>query len=122
MRKILFAVIVVVSAVGFVSSVGAQGRGSPSECGIENCHGLNITCGPNIPKACTMMYGFGDRCRQFVRCEIIEGKCQLVESEAFQRCKMCIEECKQYGEKDIIKSFECESHCGLSEEEKVYEN
>ena len=60
-------------------------------CGIENCHGLNITCGTNIAKVCTENYAIGDGCRRYASCEIIGGKCQLAKSEKFDTCKSCIE-------------------------------
>jgi len=30
------------------------------KCGIENCHGLDITCGSDVPDACTEIYMIGD--------------------------------------------------------------
>ena len=40
------------------------------KCGIESCHGLDITCGPNVPEVCDMMSMAGDNCRQFVSCQL----------------------------------------------------
>ena len=81
------------------------------ECGIESCHGLDITCGPNVPNACTMMYAAGDRCRQFVSCQTVEGQCRLEKSPKFDSCKACVEKCEQGFQDDNIKFFECESRC-----------
>lgn len=81
------------------------------KCGIENCHGLDITCGPNIPEVCTMEYAFGDGCRQYASCQIINGECQLIKSEKFEECKSCVEKCLQDFKEDIIKASECEGEC-----------
>lgn len=81
------------------------------QCGIESCHGLDITCGPNVPEACTMMYMAGDNCRQFVNCAIIDNQCQLSASPKFDNCKNCVQKCEQAFKNDQIKFFECESGC-----------
>ena len=77
-------------------------------CGIENCHGLDITCGPEVPDACTMDYQLGDFCRQFSVCEVIDGECQLVPNEIYDRCVECIKECEGLGGEP---AFECEAEC-----------
>jgi len=79
---------------------------SQQDCDIENCHGLDISCGSNIPDSCTESYGLGDFCRQFAACEIIESECQLVEDQVFEDCKACVNEC--IGLED---PWECESNC-----------
>lgn len=81
------------------------------ECGIEQCHGLDITCGPNVPDACTMMSMAGDNCRQFVSCQPIEGHCKIDKSPRFDSCKACVEKCERNYPDDQIKFFECESKC-----------
>ena len=81
------------------------------ECGIENCHGLEISCGPDIPEACDLEYVFGDRCRQYASCQVINGECQLVVGKKFDQCKACVEKCLRDFESDTIKQFECESEC-----------
>lgn len=88
-----------------------KGNRSLTTCGIENCHGLDITCGPNIPEVCDMMYMAGDNCRQYASCEIINGKCQLIKSPKFEECKSCVERCKLDFKDDQIKFFKCESKC-----------
>ncbi|VVB75045.1 Uncharacterised protein [Candidatus Tiddalikarchaeum anstoanum] len=40
----------IISILVLISGCTAQ------KCGIENCHGLDITCGPNIPEVCTTLY------------------------------------------------------------------
>ncbi len=81
------------------------------KCGVENCHGLNITCGPNVPDTCTMIYEPGDNCRQFASCQIIDGQCKLKKSPKFDSCKICVEKCEIDYSNNQIKFFECESKC-----------
>ena len=80
-------------------------------CGIENCHGLDITCGSNMPQACTEIYEFGDRCRQYASCNIVDGECQLVEGIEFEECKSCIEKCLEDSQENTAEAFQCESKC-----------
>lgn len=105
-----------------ISGVGEVKRGDSSEkkCGIENCHGLDITCGSNVPDACTEEYLIGDGCRRYARCEILNGRCQLVESEMFEKCKSCVEKCLKDFKDEGSKAFECESECITGE--KTSEN
>jgi len=81
----------------------------PPRCGIANCHGLNIICGPNPPQFCTEMYQLGDFCRQFAKCGIVGSDCVQIESPDFEFCKICVEECEKfdYGQ----QAFECEDKC-----------
>lgn len=81
------------------------------KCGIENCHGLDISCGPNIPEACDTMYVAGDNCRQFATCEKKDGKCQFVQSSGFENCKVCVEKCEQSFSNDPIEFSQCEIKC-----------
>ncbi len=83
------------------------------KCGIENCHGLEISCGANIPEACTMIYMPGDNCRQFAACEVIAGKCQLVVTDEFEACKTCVQQCEQNFLDDQMEFFQCESKCAV---------
>jgi len=87
---------------------------SSEKCGIENCHGLDITCGPNIPQTCTFEYQLGDRCREFAKCEIIEGKCQLVKSQKFTDCKTCVEGCLKKHQNNTVELLRCEEKCSPS--------
>ncbi|MDD4351756.1 MAG: hypothetical protein PHU71_02125 [Candidatus Gracilibacteria bacterium] len=84
---------------------------NPIACGIENCHGLDIVCGPNVPEACTMMYMAGDNCRQFASCEILDGTCQMAPSSEFENCKACVEDCESDFAEDPTELFACESSC-----------
>lgn len=82
-----------------------------SKCGLENCHGLDIECGPNIAETCTEMYQLGDKCREFARCKIIDGVCQQEQSDLFDSCKSCVEKCINDLPDDIEGSFQCEIEC-----------
>jgi len=81
------------------------------DCGIQNCHGLDIVCGPNAPQVCTMLYAAGDNCRQFASCQTLAGQCELAKTSKFDSCKSCVEKCKQDFQSDQIKFFGCESKC-----------
>ena len=80
-------------------------------CGIENCHGLNITCGPNVPETCDLMYRVGDNCRQYASCQKTNGQCQLVKTKKFDECKSCVGKCEQNFKNDPINFFQCENKC-----------
>lgn len=95
----------------FTADSGTGGEIINNECGVESCHGLEISCGPNIPDACTLQYAFGDRCRQYVSCQIIDGECRPVVGKKFDQCKSCVEKCLKDFKNDTVKQFECESKC-----------
>ena len=79
------------------------------KCGIENCHGLDIECGPHVPQVCTEIYKLGDFCRKYVHCALVDGKCQLLEDDRFTECVTCVRECEKT--KDMMQAFECEQAC-----------
>ncbi len=81
------------------------------KCGIESCHGLDITCGPNIPEVCDMMYMAADDCRQYASCQSINGQCKLEKSPKFDSCKSCVEKCVIDHKDDSLNGFDCESKC-----------
>ena len=81
------------------------------ECGIESCHGLDITCGSNIPESCNLMYMGGDNCRKFANCQTIDGQCVLKLDPKFKSCKSCVEKCERDITNDQIDFFQCESSC-----------
>lgn len=81
------------------------------KCGIENCHGLNITCGPNVPDACTEVYQLGDGCRKYAKCENVGEKCQLQRDKKFDECKACAEKCNQDFKNNAEAAFRCEANC-----------
>jgi hypothetical protein len=80
-------------------------------CGMENCHGLDIACGPNVPAACTEMYMAGDNCRQYASCQAIDGQCILEKTPKFDSCKSCVEKCGTDYKDNQIEFFQCESKC-----------
>ena len=119
---IIIAFVLIISAIFIWSNYQIQVQERPDKpiklppqiigkCGIENCHGLDITCGPNVPEACDMMHIAGDNCRQFASCQTIEGQCKLDKSLKFDSCKACVEKCERDYSNDQIKFFECESGC-----------
>ncbi len=77
------------------------------ECGIEQCHGLDITCGPNVPKMCTMEMRIDDFCRDYVWCERVGKDCRLVKDLKFEVYKSCVEKCKE----DSEDAFQCANQC-----------
>jgi|GEM_PF-4531594 len=53
--------------------------------------GFDISCGRRIPRYNEFVWG--DECKQFARCEINRGACQLVKTPTYDECKTCIERC-----------------------------
>ncbi len=87
--------------------------GRAQKCGLQTCHGLEVSCGPDIIEACTAIYMEGDRCLELVRCDVVGSECQQVDQEPFLACKDCVESCKEkYGDDEPDKFFECEFKCG----------
>ncbi|MFH1046704.1 MAG: hypothetical protein V1738_00210 [Patescibacteria group bacterium] len=82
-----------------------------SRCEVENCHGMDIVCGPNPPDACTAMYAIGDKCLQYAQCGMMNGECQQIGNPQFTQCKSCIQACIDTHKDDAMKQFECESEC-----------
>lgn len=105
----------------FSSEKQTECKRTEPRCGIENCHGFEIPCGSNIPEVCSDIYIHGDFCRQYVKCEVINGVCQLVKSEKFEKCKSCVEKCSEDFKDKFLKWDECESKCrvALTLEDKV---
>ena len=81
------------------------------KCGIQSCHGLEISCGANVPEMCTMEYQGGDNCRQLAVCQVVDGQCTQADSPRFEACKACVEQCELNAAGDSTKFFECESQC-----------
>ncbi len=82
-----------------------------NECGIANCHGLDIECGKPA-EMCTMMYQLGDKCRQYVQCGKVNGICRHIENSKFTACKSCVEECETNFPNNPERAFACENGCG----------
>lgn len=86
------------------------------KCGIEQCHGLDLTCGSNVPDACTEIYKFGDFCRSyFPGCEVLNGECvkstDVSADLNFFKCKSCVDQCEALD--DPTEAFECEDGCKM---------
>jgi len=80
-------------------------------CAVETCHGLDITCGSDSPRACTDMYALGDKCLRYAKCGVRDGTCRQVEDSRFTECASCVRKCvDSYGD-DAMKQFECEGRC-----------
>jgi len=84
---------------------------SEQPCGIQNCHGMVISCGPKVVEMCTMEYQMGDKCRNLATCQNINGSCSVVKQEGYSKCVSCVEECNRTAGADPVKAFECESRC-----------
>ncbi len=87
-----------------------QGTASSGEekCGIESCHGYDITCGPDVPEVCNEIYQLGDFCRQYAVCEVFNGECQMVPNDKFDQCVACVNECEDLSGE---QAFSCEDDC-----------
>jgi len=107
-QKLLIIFLIVVLACLAILGYFWWQMSKVQKCGIENCHGLDIKCGPNIPEVCTAIYKLGDFCRQFASCEIVNGKCQLIKSAEFDECKACVDECSKLTGSE---TFDCEHNC-----------
>jgi len=101
-----FGAIIAIVAAGYPYFAGEAGV--YQTCEIENCHGLDITCGSNPPDACTEEYRLGDYCRALAKCEIVEDECVFNPSYAFTQCKDCVENCNRMSGSD---AFVCEDLC-----------
>ena len=80
-------------------------------CGLMQCHGIDVTCGPNPPQACTTQYKLGDRCRKYLHCESRGGTCVLVKDAGFSSCKTCTDECDMAAGPDLDEAQRCEEKC-----------
>ena len=107
-RTVLGVLLLTVLMLSACKSNSGQQSPKDWECGMENCHGLDISCGQNIPEVCTEEYQLGDFCRRFAVCNVVNGQCQLNEDELFGQCKACADSCKGL---PFQKIFECESEC-----------
>lgn len=78
------------------------------KCGIESCHGMDITCGANVPDVCTDEYQLGDFCREYATCEVVNGNCQFESTPTWEACRTCVEECAALPAEE---AFACETQC-----------
>jgi hypothetical protein len=85
---------------------------TPGACALETCHGFNnISCGSNPPDVCTEIYEVGDKCLQYAKCGVKNGKCQQMQNPQFTECKSCVQKCLETNKNDNSLLFECESKC-----------
>lgn len=75
-------------------------------CGITSCHGLDLSCGGEVPLVCTEMYQLGDFCREYFNCSYVNGSCGAVSSIPFVMCKGCVRVCEAEAD-----PWACESVC-----------
>lgn len=81
-------------------------------CGYSNCHGWDVQCGQ--PAQCELVYQYGDNCRRFVKCAVVNGTCTTVpEQPRFDECRACVVGCAPMLETDYLKGMECEYRCTL---------
>lgn len=80
-------------------------------CGIENCHGLTITCGSNIATACTAELNADDHCRQYASCQVVSGSCQLVKETKYDKCVSCVNSCKNSFINNPNQVLDCAQSC-----------
>ncbi len=80
-------------------------------CGIENCHGYVIECGPDVAEMCAAFYQAGDRCREHATCETIDSRCQVRTTPEYDECVECVQECLERYKGDPQEALECESRC-----------
>jgi hypothetical protein len=115
MKKIILLFLIIVVAVGayfiFIKKDNLNQETEDTEkitCGIEQCHGLEVTCGQNVPEFCTAIYQLGDFCQQFVNCRTVENECKMMETEKFEACKTCVSKCERI---EGVEAFDCEAEC-----------
>jgi len=94
-----------------VCSPSGGAVGDKAVCERENCHGLDIKCGPNPAQVCTMEYQLGDKCLQYAKCGVVDGTCQQISDPQFDACKSCVQKCQNDFGNDQIKMFDCENNC-----------
>lgn len=121
---ILIAFVVVACVFYYEDKAGDEPavRENPAggeKCVMENCHGLEIACGANVPEACTEIYVLGDRCREFASCGIVDGKCQPILTGQFSYCKSCVKKCESDYADDSMKMFDCEASCRQTAEKEI---
>ena len=83
----------------------------PEPCEVQNCHGMEISCGPNPAEICTDLYQLGDKCRSLASCRYINNSCTVVAQPGYTNCISCVEQCNKTAGGDPVKAFECESRC-----------
>ena len=80
-------------------------------CGIENCHGLTVTCGSNVATLCSSEMDPGDRCRQYASCQVESGSCTLVKESKFDKCVSCVKMCESSYYNNPNMMDDCSNKC-----------
>lgn len=104
-------VIFIAAIVVLVFLVYPRDPPKPIVCGMENCHGLSLVCGANPVQNCDMVYSFGDNCRRFAKCMVVNQTCMISVENRFGECINCINECAKLLNSDYLKAMECEYRC-----------
>lgn len=80
------------------------------QCVMEKCHGLEMSCAVvKGPQACPAIYELGDFCRQYAKCEMKDGQCQLIKEQKFDICVACVDACREKAKEE--NPFDCELQC-----------
>lgn len=80
-------------------------------CGIQECHGMELTCGSQPADICTEIFMVGDGCRTFFECGVTNGICAKTEDRRFDSCTSCVKQCVSDNKGDDVKISECDSYC-----------
>ena len=107
-KRFLILFFLCLTLTGLWQDQAAVAQGS--NCGLLNCHGVDVSCGFNAPEACDMMYRMGDFCRQYLSCQVVEGECRTVTQAPFEQCRACVLDCEKI-QNDPVGAFDCESTC-----------
>jgi hypothetical protein len=82
-----------------------------SVCGIENCHGYTVQCGPNVATACPNDIDAGDRCRKYATCQVVSGTCQAVKDTKYDKCGACVKQCESTYYNNPNQLNDCADRC-----------
>lgn len=104
-------IVIVLLSIGIYYFYTHQKSNVSSVCEIQNCHGLEISCGPSPVQMCTEEYQLGDICRKFASCEIKNNQCAQKEDDNFNLCKTCVENCQTKTNNNPEEYFRCEAKC-----------
>ncbi|MBS3050952.1 MAG: hypothetical protein J4400_02285 [Candidatus Aenigmarchaeota archaeon] len=114
-KKIIFAVaVIIIATAAYWISIPPWERIKEESipCGPTNCHGFDVQCGQ--PAQCELVYQYGDNCRRFVKCAVVNSTCQTIQEQPrFNQCISCVMSCAPMLETDYLKGMECEYRCTL---------
>jgi len=104
MKKIIIWMIVLAVVLILVVLGLYLAKGPLLRCGIENCHGAIVECGPEPRGMCIEILMPGDQCRKYASCEMVGLECQRVEEPEYAGC---LEGVNNYGDDRL-----CVMGCG----------